>query len=146
MGNDKTTTITLTIATALINQTNIKSNAEFSDNWGTKETGNDSTSYTSHVFKDKDIVWKAAINSGAGKSVEGDAASIIGILKKPGNSGGDDILKEDCYYATSGQVTAKVKKGAADNSEESYLLVFSVTTNNVVSYYLIDPKIKVNPS
>lgn len=141
-----TTTITLKVSTNLINQSNVNTYAQFTDNWNENETGNDPKDYVSKVDKDKDIVWKGAINTDPGQSSSGDTVQIVVVFKQPGTSDANDILNEDSYYLSNGTVTGKAKKSVSDTAIEPYLLVFSVTifATQATTYYLIDPKLAIN--
>jgi len=147
MGNDvKDTSITLTIATALINGGNVDQNVIFSDDRGdgSSSSGN-SKNYTSKVNKGKKVTWTAAVNTDSGKSNPGDSVTVVAVLKKPNNLGGDDILEKDSYYQDGNLIEGKVKSGANGDATENYLVVFAVTngSNQITTSYIIDPKLQI---
>lgn len=144
--NVKDTGITLTIATALINGGNVDKNVIFSDDRGdgTSSSG-DSKNYISKVDKGKKVTWTAAVNTDSGNSNPGDSVTVVAVLKKPNNLGGDDILEKDAYYQDGNLIEGKVKSGANSDATENYLVVFAVTngSNQITTSYIIDPKLQV---
>ncbi|MGB5244880.1 MAG: hypothetical protein WBN19_01450 [Lutimonas sp.] len=144
--DDKDTIITLTVATALINNNNVDQQVIFSDDQGDGQSSpGNSKNYTSKVNKGKKVTWTATLNTESGKSNSGDSVTMVAILKKVNGLGGDDILEKDCYYVDGTDVQGKVKSNAKDDETENYLAVFTVTTGSpaVSTTYIIDPRIKV---
>lgn len=139
-------TITLTVATKLINQSNVNQYAQFSDSLGVKESGNNPKNYFSKVGKDQDIIWVGLVSSEAGESDPGDTVQIVVVFKQPSTTADNDILNEDCYYSSAGTVTGKAKKSASNTAVEPYLLVFSVTLakTKIPTFYIIDPQLRID--
>jgi hypothetical protein len=142
---DKDTKITLTVATALINNSNVDQQVIFSDDRGDgKSSPGKSKDYTSKVNKGKKVTWSATVNTESGKSNPGDSVTIVAVLKKPNALGGDAILEKDCYYLEGTDVHGKVKSNAKDDEIENYLVVFTVTpTGQSSTTYIIDPRLQV---
>ncbi|MGB5264206.1 MAG: hypothetical protein WBN28_11455 [Lutimonas sp.] len=146
MSKDKDTNITLTIATALINHSNVDQQVIFSDDRSDgKSSPGKSKDYTSKVNKGKKVTWSATVNTESGKSNSGDSVTMVAVLKKANGLGGDDILEKDCYYLDGTDVHGKVKSNGKDDETENYLVVFAVTTGSpaVTTTYIIDPRIKI---
>ncbi|MFD1314761.1 hypothetical protein [Namhaeicola litoreus] len=143
---DKDTNIILSISTALINGSNVDQCVIFSDDRGdgSSSSGN-SKNYISKVNKGKKVNWTASVNPNSGQSNPGDTVTVVAVLKKPDNLGGDDILEKDCYYQNGNLVEGKVKSNAELDATENYLVVFAVTTASTAqtTSYIIDPRIKI---
>jgi hypothetical protein len=129
------TVVTLTVDLGSINQTNKNTTVTFSDNRTTDpgEPKGKPSDYVSSVDKGKNITWQGA---------PAGYVDVIMVFKKPGNSGGADILKDPSNMGSGGKVTAKIKDKDISGTE-SYYVVFLVN-GDTTNPYIIDPKIKIN--
>jgi hypothetical protein len=65
------------------------------------------------------VTWTAVVNTDLGKSNQGDSVTVVAVLKKPNNLGGDDILEKDSYYQDGNLIEGKVKSGANSDATEN---------------------------
>ena len=139
------TTVTLTVDTKNISQSNKNLSVVFTDNRSDpNEKKGDPKDYVSTVDLGKNITWSGAPDPNS--SSPGDTVQVIFVLKKPGSSGGADILKENYNPGTTQSgittVTAEIK-GKNSTGTESYYVIFTVNNDNS-NPYIIDPQIKMS--
>lgn len=139
------TAVTLTVDTKNISQSNKNLSVVFTDNRSDpKEKKGDPKDYVSTVDIGKNITWSGAPDPNSSKP--GDTVQVIFVLKKPGSSGGADILKENYNPGTTKAgittVTANIK-GKNETGTESYYVIFTVNNDNS-NPYIIDPQIKMS--
>lgn len=144
MPKDKIDTqVTLTVDTLNINQSNRNDCVTFSDNRNDPaEHPGHPKDYVSTVDKGKNITWSGTPDPKS--SLPADSVQIIYVLKKPGTSGGADILQNDYNPGDGVTVQANIKD-KDQTTNESYYIVFTVN-NLTENPYIIDPQLKMASS
>jgi len=139
------TVVTLTVDTKNISQSNKNSSVVFTDNRSDPaENPGDPKDYVSTVDLGKNITWSGVPDPNA--SNPGDSVQVIFVLKKPGSSGGADILKQNYNPGTTISGITTVTANIKDKNQtgiESYYVIFTVN-NDTGNPYIIDPQIKMS--
>lgn len=136
-GSRKDTVITLTVDTENINQENILSSVSLSDNQG--GSGQNPIDYTTPIDPGTSVSWDGVpVNPDAGHKV------LITRIQVKGEQG-SKVLKKG-RYTGNGRVNGNAKDNYTEGID-SYSISFKVIKGgDRPDDYILDPKLKMNPS
>lgn len=137
----KDTIITVSVNTALINQSNKNIQTIMYDDRGGSSTSGNHANYVSLIDIDKRAIWVGQVQNA---NQNPNDRVLITMVSKKNIAGNKSLLKKDVYTG-NGQVDAKVRRNYEDG-EEAYDITFTVIRNGQATSYTIDPKLKMNPS
>ena len=146
---NKDTTVTITIDTGSVNQSNKNTKITFTDDRSdAAENPGDPANYISTVSSGRKLTFQAVVKDPS--TFPDDRVEVKKVTKKT-TGGGEAILKNDSYDDTNGVVVCHVRDNKIPGTEQYTVKVKVVTSRGsgngrvmTPSEYDVDPKLQMN--